>query len=173
MLTLNNEDANTQNTHTIMFMQYISAHVCVCCGLDEHEDGETEIFTCTLCMCACGFVRQRVDNQMDDWEKQRLKVDSSNTTLGGETERERKKEERMDGGKQRGDRVEGHKGREGPEHADREGVLKRRWEIVTFISFSTLRQQMIGWLTHFVTGSKHGTQRGTRGVIKLWFSSVL
>lgn len=34
-----------------------------------------------------GLVRQRVDSQMDEWEKQRLKVDLSNTTLGGGTGR--------------------------------------------------------------------------------------
>lgn len=43
---------------------------------------------------------------------------------------------------------EGGERGEGEEERGREGVLKRRWDIVTFISFSTLKQQMIGslWL---------------------------
>lgn len=128
--------------YCIAYTVCVCSCLCVLSCLYVWEDGQTAIFTCVLCVRACGFVRQRVDNQMDDWEKQRLKVDSSNTTLGGE----REKEERMDGGERGRDREKGHKGREGPERADGEGVLKRRWEIVTFISFSTLKQQMIGWL---------------------------
>lgn len=116
----------------------LSACICV----KGSSDTNIHMHVWRVCVRVCVFGRQRVDKQMDDWEKQRLKVDSSNTTLGGE----REKEERMDGGKRGRDRVEGQKGREGPRHADREGVLKRRWEIVTFISFTSLKQQVIGWL---------------------------
>ncbi len=45
--------------------------------------------------------------------------------MGGEREREREEEEGMAGGERGRDSVKGHNGREGPGHADREGVLKR------------------------------------------------
>lgn len=44
----------------------------------------------------------------------------------GRREREREKEERMDGGWRGRDGVRGERGRDGPEQADREGELKRR-----------------------------------------------
>ncbi|MEQ2159099.1 hypothetical protein GOODEAATRI_019065, partial [Goodea atripinnis] len=56
--------------------------------------GQKVIFTWTLCLSGhVGFLRQRADNQMDDRERPRLKVDSSHPTLGGG----REKEERIDG----------------------------------------------------------------------------
>lgn len=127
-----------------MLMRCICSCLCVLQLVCVWGWSDRNIHMHTVCACACAWVCETEGGQPDGWLREtEAEGRFIKHNIG---RRDREKEERMDGGEWGGDRVVGHKGREGPQHADREGVLKRRWEIVTFISLSTLRQQMIGWL---------------------------